>query len=367
MTMRLWLLCQAVLLGLFHVSCCASQYHGDTTRRLFVPPEQNKPTTVFQPTLAFPRLPDSRAPTQPGWNNSVAICTSVKNEKPQDLAEWVMYHKWRGIDHIGIVENNFTVTPELQEVLAPHVASGFVDFRAFGDDAPAQNRAFAACFSRMRENHDWVAFIDADEYIMLLDRSFNIKTLLNEYKEHPALALNWIMFGSSNRQRRPPGGGVLRWYMQCEKKPHRNIKVIANSYYVLSMDSHPHNFFYREDRPAVAEDFEPIAPRLPDQPRCDLPDDEVTGAAACRFSPGAENERFNELKRIALFHYVTKSWEDFEVKMVRGDGNSGAKDKKKPAQYYLAIQDETRAAGDICDEGILAWEQCCARGGPAPA
>jgi hypothetical protein len=93
----------------------------------------------------------------------------------------------------------------------------------------------------------------------------------------------------------------------------------------------------REHLPAVTENFQPIAPYEADGVRCDLPDDEVTGAAQCRYSPGAEYIG-EQPKQIALFHYVTKSWEDFEVKMVRGDGNSDDPSKAKSAPYFLSIQ-----------------------------
>jgi hypothetical protein len=90
--MRLRLLCQAAVLTLCLVGFSASE--SDKVRRLFVPAEQNIPAEkVFQPHLAFPKLDDSRAPDQPGWSNSVAICTCIKDEQPTDLAEWVQYHK----------------------------------------------------------------------------------------------------------------------------------------------------------------------------------------------------------------------------------------------------------------------------------
>jgi hypothetical protein len=95
----------------------------------------------------------------------------------------------------------------------------------------------------------------------------------------------------------------------------------------------------RDDRLAVAEDFEPVPVRQVDGIRCDLPDDDVTGAAKCRYSPGAEYKNLKDPQKIALFHYITKSWQDFEVKMVRGDGNSPLAQHKKTAPYFLGIQE----------------------------
>ena len=77
--------------------------------------------------------------------------------------------RWLGVEQIGIVENNYTVDPGLQAVLEPYTASGFVHLEAWGNDQPKQNGAFARCFRRMREHHNWVAFFDADEFLVVLE------------------------------------------------------------------------------------------------------------------------------------------------------------------------------------------------------
>jgi hypothetical protein len=75
--------------------------------------------------------------------------------------------RWRGVDHIGIVENAFEVTPALENALQPYIDSGYVHLSAWGSDEPSQNKAYGRCFGRVRDTYNWVAFIDADEYIML--------------------------------------------------------------------------------------------------------------------------------------------------------------------------------------------------------
>lgn len=46
-------------------------------------------------------------------------------------------------------------------------------------------------------NHQWMGFIDADEFVVLTDGTPDLPTLLRDYEAHGALALNWRMFGSS--------------------------------------------------------------------------------------------------------------------------------------------------------------------------
>lgn len=62
-------------------------------RRLFVPPEEEQEQPFVQ-ELAFSPLPPDRAPDHSHWSNSIAICTSIKDENLQDMVEWVEYHKY---------------------------------------------------------------------------------------------------------------------------------------------------------------------------------------------------------------------------------------------------------------------------------
>ena len=75
----------------------------------------------------------------------------------------------------------------------------------------------------------------------------SLKSLLSEYNDYPGLSVNWIMFGASGRQERPPGGGALRWYSQCTPKPNPHIKTIVNTNHVEPAQRwpHPHNMYYK--------------------------------------------------------------------------------------------------------------------------
>ena len=78
--------------------------------------------------------------------------------------------RWLGVDKIGLIDNNANVTAAIADILAPFIESGFVDLEAWGNDTPAQREAFNRCFQKFKDSYDWVAFFDADEYLMLLER-----------------------------------------------------------------------------------------------------------------------------------------------------------------------------------------------------
>lgn len=296
--------------------------------------------------------------------SKVAMCTSIKWEQPADLKEWVQYYEWLGVDAMGIIQNDVNITAEIAEVLAPFVESGFVQLEAWGSDTPAQREAFDKCFQWFRDSHDWVAFFDADEYLILLESGTTLHGLLEDYKDYPALAVNWIMFGSSGRQTRPVEGGMLRWYMQCRTVPEPHIKVIANSKEVENVLSpHPHNIYYKNQSNAVVENFDKVehvyGAECEQTPGCETADHERPCRTDCNPMPGFKYPA-QDVERIALFHYVTRSWEDYERKMDRGSASVNGVRKGLP--FFECTQAETNSTGGICDEGIKAWTQCCSPG-----
>lgn len=50
---------------------------------------------------AFGPLDVSRAPDGPVWSNSLALCTSIKWERPEDVLEWVQYYKYGPIAYLA--------------------------------------------------------------------------------------------------------------------------------------------------------------------------------------------------------------------------------------------------------------------------
>jgi hypothetical protein len=78
--------------------------------------------------------------------------------------------RWLGVDDIYMTENNETVPGAMRDALQPFVDDGFLHLDAWGNDDPSQMKIYSQCFDRNRYKYDWIAFIDADEYLMLLER-----------------------------------------------------------------------------------------------------------------------------------------------------------------------------------------------------
>lgn len=74
------------------------------------------------------------------------------------------------MDTIAITENSVRVTPAVAAALAPYTDTGLVHLNAWGREKAAQLPALKQCYRGVEATHDWVAFFDNDEYLMLLER-----------------------------------------------------------------------------------------------------------------------------------------------------------------------------------------------------
>ena len=160
--------------------------------------------------------------------------------------------------------------------MAPFIESGFLDLGALpGAKHPLQNRWYNRCSKPdMAGMHSWVAFIDLDEFMVVLDKcastslhsrnvarqhavlartskcatqqgwsdrfwccrgvaakSPNLKSVLTSFKGNAGLSMQWVMFGSSGHVKRPTPGGPLAHYHQCTGKLSFQMKCMANMFH----------------------------------------------------------------------------------------------------------------------------------------
>ena len=126
-------------------------------------------------------------------------------------------------------------TDETQEVLAPYIESGLVDYTFF----PGQKKQLAAyddCFERHRLEARWIAVIDLDEFIVpIKDR--NIPEFLHRMEHFSVVEINWLVYGSGGAKTKKPGGVMERF--RCHSLPeHRlntHVKSIADPRRVCTM------------------------------------------------------------------------------------------------------------------------------------
>ena len=181
---------------------------------------------------------------------SLALCTIIKNEPPPDLEEWIQHYERLGAAAVLLFDHG-SDSSSTQAALGPHVERGFVLHHPW--QGPQQRflqaDAYNACLALYRHSFDFLAFLDADEFVALRDPALSLPDLLANFTAFGGLALNWQTFGPSGHRTRP-AGGLVASYDKCLPAWHpieEHVKLIVNTQRVLSM-SGPHTAtFWGED------------------------------------------------------------------------------------------------------------------------
>lgn len=229
-----------------------------------------------------------------GQAMTIAIGAIVKNEAPY-LLEWVAYHRMIGVDHFYIADNEST--DGTSELLVAMQAQGWITRIPFPSNGVGpQMPAYRMLAGRYRKTADWMAFIDADEYIVLDDGKSLPEFLAGVPADVATIAVNWAIYGSSGARRRVPGLVTQRFTRRAEKNhpTNRHYKTLFRT------DSggkvkNPHHVRARPGSRAILAD----GSELTIGPTLGIADRVVWAG-------------------IRINHYVVKSREEFAGKAARG-------------------------------------------------
>ena len=232
----------------------------------------------------------------------LAICLVVKHQN-EDLREWVDYHVFMGVSKFYVFDDGGE-TDSAAGVLQDYIDSGLVyhentETSMYG----AQLKKYGLCIKRYADYHQWLAFIDVDEFIVVDDPHRTAADKLRNYEEYGGVGLNWLLYGSSGLDERPRGG--VGNYYKCSRQTWENthIKTIANTDHVREQGGHAHSFVYKDGYFAVSVGKNRITQTPPTN--IDPPDWDGWH----------------------LNHYILKSRTDFAKKVKRGGGSGGKWDR----------------------------------------
>lgn len=246
-----------------------------------------------------------------------AICTCIKDEALY-LREWIEWHLSAGFDHIFLFEDNgseshadivkdFPDNVTLQSINVVKDEPITVERR--------QRQMYYYCLRTLKGEFDWLAFIDADEYVDFED-GWNLERLLSEYDEYPGIMLSWMLYGANGRVERPTGGVIESYplpdvkvdYISLFYQPCWQVKSFANMKFVPSViNIHV-----------------------------------IEGAVNMNGEATPEVKLF---KKAWIRHYYTKSWEEWVYRiMKRGDLCNG---NRRLHQFFRVNPDMKWMKGDL--------------------
>ena len=164
---------------------------------------------------------------EPG-REGVAIALIVKNEA-RHIGEWAAFHLRAGVRHFLIYDNGSSDgTIDILRATLPAEARVVVPWRQVFTDAwlgreiHNQVLAYAHAASNFGGAFRWMAFIDADEFLVP-KRAASIPEALAHLGDARNVSLPWHMFGRSGHVE-PPEGGVLRNYLRRARDPMSDVR-----------------------------------------------------------------------------------------------------------------------------------------------
>jgi hypothetical protein len=156
-----------------------------------------------------------------GSKNDAVICAIALHEEPY-IDEWIQYHIALGFSHIYLYDNS-------NDHILKNKNSDKITIIYFPGKTK-QMEAYQIFIIQYKKKHQWVAMIDCDEFIVLKKHN-TIISFLNEYHDCSAIALNWIMFGTSH-EKTYSNQPVTSRFRYCSNVTNHHIKCIVQLKYI---------------------------------------------------------------------------------------------------------------------------------------
>lgn len=222
----------------------------------------------------------------------VAACLLIKDEG-QYLPEWLAWHVSQGVEHFYIYDNGSTVPvgESVPEEYADKVT--VVDFPP--PKAHTQMDAYADCLASFGGETVWIAFLDTDEFLRVVDGR-PLSEFLEDYPEADAVLAKWVVYNAGG-QLEDTGGPVRERFTQAtDLYPYSmpQCKSIVRAGRVVTMGAH--------------------------------------GPIATKHSLWVVNENHQRVRqgsgelpvdKIVVDHYFTRSYAEWRAKMARGSCDPG--------------------------------------------
>jgi hypothetical protein len=213
----------------------------------------------------------------------------IKNEA-RYIPEYVEFHLLQGFDHFIFYDNKSN--DNLLEVISPYIEAGLVEIRYYPPHVTNRNNFWLMehCVNEQKGKSKWVHFHALDERLYCPDGKL-LTDFLKDFEDYDGVCVGWEFFNSNGFNERPVGL-ITDNYITAMIDQHSHVKTIIQPQYTVSHHGTPHNFIFNQGKFAVDENFRRVN--------------------------GSFNKEGYSYDKIKLHHYVTMSFEEFNIKMNKG-------------------------------------------------
>lgn len=236
------------------------------------------------------------------YPNYLSVAVILKDEAAY-MQEWIELHRLVGVDKFYIYDNGSL--DNLKNILAPYINSGIVEYTYW----PGRCRTFEAYNDAVKRSclkTKWLAIIDADEYIMPVEKA-TLPEVLKDYEEFGGLGVNWVLFDGNDHIQKPEGLVIENYnrIRNVDTVGEHHIKTIFNPRLVRFADTH--NCTYKGKYYTVDENKKPIGNPFPA---------EHWMSAYNHIKHAVTQEP--SINKIRINHYWCKSKEEYIARLKKG-------------------------------------------------
>ena len=166
-----------------------------------------------------------------------SICAIFKDEAPF-LREWIEMNHLVGVEHFYVYNNNSS--DNFREVMQPYVDNNLVTLVDFPYNH-AQFKAYQNFYETYRQETQWVAFLDIDEFLCP-NSHLTLEDWIRPYENYPVIQIYWKMFGTSGLMKHDYNKLVTEQYYVSWKDLYHCGKCLINTDYdVIAFDASCHH------------------------------------------------------------------------------------------------------------------------------
>lgn len=112
------------------------------------------------------------------YKGKVMLCCIGKMENNY-IREFVQYYQHLGFDNICLYDNNDVDGERFEDVIPEYIKNGFVILKDYRGKELAQIPAYTDCYNTYKNDYDWIAYFDIDEFLHI-DGDMKIKEFLSK-------------------------------------------------------------------------------------------------------------------------------------------------------------------------------------------
>lgn len=276
-----------------------------------------------------------------------AVAACMRNEG-LFIVEWVAYHRTIGFEQVVICSNDCTDgSDHLLDELEHAGAITHLRHIVAANDTP-QDSGMRTAFAHLSQtNADWLAHIDADEFINIGLGDGFIDDLLKSAGKGDVIALPWWAFGDSNHQVWP--GDILGQFTLAEAQPSEKHTKFKSMFRFR-------NFTHANDHmPTGPKTAAPIVLSAKGDP---LSDEGLYDKKRAKYHPMA---LALQPQAACVNHYAVPSREVFLMKNDRGDGQGKTSNKYHIGSRWHEIANQNTQPNSSIQRHLEATQKEMAR------